>query len=195
MKMKKTKSTNTLVKTLVILIPIILIGYVLANQFLIFKEFNYFYDIGSKEDTNYLTPDYRITEKIIEENNYREATNGLVYFYVDPPRGFTDVKVRARIKDNFPENTIMSIGVRDQKEWHYNYNLVFDSKEDKTDDWIIVETTFNIEKNNITLINNGRLSLLFRTPHLANNETKDYTIPIDWINITIYKPSIFEKWK
>jgi hypothetical protein len=191
MKKKKIKSTNTIVKKLIILIPILIIGYILINQFVISKEFNYFYDIGSEEDTNYLTPDYRITDKIIEENTYREATDGLVYFWIDPPRGFTDVTVKARIKDNFPENTRMSIGVRDQEDWHYNYNLVYEESQD-IDDWIIIETNFNIEENNITLINNGRLSLLFNMHHLyaKNTETLNYTIPIDYINITVYKPGI-----
>jgi hypothetical protein len=196
MKKKRTKYTNTrakkITKVLVTLIPIIIISYILIYQYIIPKEFNYFYDIGSKKDINYLTTEDRVTDKIVKDANYREAIESLVYFGVDPPRGFTDVKVQARIKDNFPENTQLFIGVRDKEDWHYNYNVVFDSKEDRVSDWIIIETTFNAKENNITLINKGQLSLLINAPHLGKNETKNYTIPIDWINITVYKPGLLK---
>ena len=54
------------------------------------------------------------------------------------------------------------------------------------DNWIILETEFNIPKENLVLQNN-QLSLVFNIPHL-NSEFQNNTLPIDWINITVYKP-------
>jgi hypothetical protein len=54
-------------------------------------------------------------------------------------------------------------------------------------EWIITETTFNIED---LYLEDNKLSLVFHTPHLSKEEYKNYTIPIDYINITIYKPGL-----
>jgi hypothetical protein len=66
--------------------------------------------------------------------------------------------------------------------------IVTDYKQPIRDgEWIITETTFNIED---LYIKDNKLSLLFNTPHLSKEEYKNYTIPIDYINITIYKPGL-----
>ncbi|MCD4759904.1 hypothetical protein K8R33_03375 [archaeon] len=57
----------------------------------------------------------------------------------------------------------------------------------KEGEYIITETTFNIED---LYIKDNKLSLLFNIPHLGKEEYKNYTIPIDYINITVYKPAL-----
>jgi len=182
-----------LAKVVIVIIPILIVAYLITQQFLIPKEFTYFYDIGSEQDKNYLTPNYRITEILDDETTYRNLTSGLVYFYIVPPRGYEEVFVEAKIKDNFPDKQKMSIGIRDnQSYWHYKYHNVYNYTEETRGEWIIVSTTFTNE-DNMTLLKNGQLSLLFNTPHLSRNETSNYTIPIDWISIRVYKPGVFER--
>jgi len=187
------KYTNTLAKRIIILIPIIILVYILSINFLIPQEFNYFYDIGSEQDTDYLTPDYRITEKLTENGiTYREAIGHILYYEAELPMNSKEIKVEVKLKDNLPENAEIILGARDQQEWDYVKHYIQDDKNYLEDGWFIIETTFDIKEENI-YTNNKKISLILWMQHLANDETKDYTIPIDYINITIYKPSIFEK--
>ena len=84
------------------------------------------------------------------------------------------------------------MGARSQRDWSYVKHYVQDDKKYLENDWFTVETTFDVEEENLYPINK-KISLILWMQHLAKEEYKDYTIPIDWINITIYKPSIFEK--
>ena len=61
-------------------------------------------------------------------------------------------------------------------------------------DWLITETSFNIKEDEL-YINEGKLSMVFNAPHLENDQYANYTIPIDWINITVYKPGMIERIK
>jgi hypothetical protein len=182
--MKKQPNNIVSVKIIIILVPIIIILYLLNMNFLIGNEFNHYHDIGGVN--NYLVSEDRISEKY---DIQRDLIDGLVYFEVQPPIGYQKIKINVRIKDNFPENEEFLIGVRNKKEWGYNYHIVYTkTKEEKG--WMIVETIFDVNEDNINLINNGQLSFVLSTPHLAKEEYKNYTIPIDWINITIYKPGL-----
>ena len=60
-------------------------------------------------------------------------------------------------------------------------------------DWLISETEFNIKTDSL-FVKDNKLSLLFNLPHLSQESYQNYTIPIDWINITVHKPGLFEKW-
>ena len=88
-----------------------------------------------------------------------------------------------------PENYKIMIGARDKEIWHYKQNIIFYSKPPLKGEWIITETTFNIED---LYVEDNKLSLLLNIAHLDKEEYKDYTIPIDWIEITIYKPGLIK---
>jgi hypothetical protein len=190
----KTKSTNTRakkknqkkhIKKINYIIPIAILFLVFYQNFLISQEFNHFYDIGSQN--NYLSPDYRISEKIVEDTTYTNLTGHLVYFYVDIPNFSEEVKVQVRFKDNFPEGQKLELGARDQEDWHYTWHELYIPTQEEG--WITRETTFNIQEENLTL-NKNKLSLVLNSQHLGKEEYKNYTIPIDYINITVYKPAL-----
>ncbi len=56
--------------------------------------------------------------------------------------------------------------------------------------WITGEVSLNL---NQLYIKDNKLSMVFNTPHLAKEQYKNYTIPLDWINITVYKPGLYLK--
>ena len=182
--MNKQPKHITPVKIVVILIPIILFLFLVNMNFLFDQEFNHHYNIGGEQ--NYLSPDNRISEKY---DNQRDLIDSLVYFQVDVPRGSKELMVEVKFKSNFPEGGDLRIGARDQeKTWHYIWHTTY-TQEEEINDWQTITTTFNIKEENIKIIGN-KLSLVFNTPHLAQEEYKNYTIPIDYINITIYKPGL-----
>ena len=57
----------------------------------------------------------------------------------------------------------------------------------KNNSWIIGEISLSL---NQLYIKDNKLSMVLNTPHLAKEQYKNYTIPIDWINITVYKPGL-----
>ena len=89
----------------------------------------------------------------------------------------------------------MSIGASDNSTfWHYKWHPVYNQTDSNKNKWLIVETEFNIKQENLSIKNN-QLSVVFNIPYLNQNSTQysnfsDYTIPINWINITVYKPGI-----
>ena len=110
-----------ILKVIIVLVPLLIIGYLIFNNFIASQEFDYFYDIGSKGE-NYLAPATRVSEQV---EGYREMTGGLVYFDVPISRGSEKVEIRVRFKDNFPENEGMSLGAKDQEVWHYKYKSIY----------------------------------------------------------------------
>jgi hypothetical protein len=173
----------TPIKIIIILIPIIIVIYILNMNFLFSQEFNHYYDIGGEE--NYLSPSNRISEKY---DSQRNLTGNLVYFGIEVPRGSKEIKIETKFKSNFPEGESLKLGAKDQQEWHYNWHTIYTQKEENND-WEIITTTFNIEEENL-VIEKNQLSLIFWIEHLYGEEYKNYTIPIDYINITIYKPGL-----
>ncbi|MFH0906216.1 MAG: hypothetical protein V1824_02680 [archaeon] len=195
---KHIKST----KIIVIILAIGLIGYIFYENYIINQTFYYYYDIGSEQDAKkpYLTPAVRVSDIIEEEEvNYRKLTGGLVYFYVDIPRNSEIIYINAKIKDNFPYKKKMSLGASDDSEiWHYKWYNFYNQSDSNKNNWIDVNTYFNIQEENLSM-ENSRLSLIFNNPYLDQNKTEyiNYTnnfIPVDYIEITIYKPGIFEKY-
>jgi len=58
-------------------------------------------------------------------------------------------------------------------------------------DWRIATTSFNLED---LYIKDNKLSMIFNAPHLSQNKNKTnhMHIPIDWIDITVHKPSLLK---
>lgn len=89
---------------IIILIPLILIGFVVYSN-IIPQKFNYFYDIGSSND-NYLSPVARISDKINNTDiNYRNLKDQLVYFDIPIIKGTNGTNFEIKFKDNFPDNS------------------------------------------------------------------------------------------
>ena len=170
-------------KIMIIIIPVIIIIYLININFLLDQTFTQHYDIGNEK--NYLYPSSRISEKY---DNQRDLIDQLVYFEINIPKNPKTVTVQIKLKSNFPEGGDLRLGAADQEGWHYKWHKIYTQTENNND-WKIISTTFNIEEENLK-IRNGKLSFVFNTPHLAQEEYKNYTIPIDYINITIYKPGL-----
>ncbi len=113
-----------ILKIIALLIPLLIIGYLIYSNFIVSKQFNYFYDIGAQGE-QYLTPLTRVSAAVTENSTYRNLTSGLVYFDVPIPRGAEKVDIQIRFKDNFPEVKTMSLGAKDQEVWHYNYHSIY----------------------------------------------------------------------
>jgi hypothetical protein len=115
---KKDNGTVKFFKLLVLIIPVLIVGFIFYSNFLASHEFVYFYDIGSEQDVNrpFLTPLNRISEANLEES-YRNLTSQLVYFDVKFPRGSNDILIEARIFS--PVNESIRLGARDKQEWSY----------------------------------------------------------------------------
>jgi hypothetical protein len=60
--------------------------------------------------------------------------------------------------------------------------------QDAGDGWKISNTNIQLSRLYIT---DKKLNMLINIPHLANNATKSKYIPIDWINMTVFKPAKF----
>src|SRR3989344_5319348 len=133
---KKLKQPTIIViiKVLVVLIPLIIISYLLYTNFLASQEFTYYYDIGSKEDASksYLVPLNRVSEPINTDGiTYRNLTSQLVYFNVPIAKGSESIIVETKFQDNFPEKQKFMIGAKDQEDWHYSYNLIYNPTIEK----------------------------------------------------------------
>ena len=86
------------------------------------------------------------------------------------------------------------IPIRNDPRWLNNVDYLITDyiKPIEDNGWLIAETIFDIKKDNL-YVKDNKLNLAFNVPHLTNQEYSNYTVPIDWINITVYKPSIFNK--
>jgi len=186
-------NTDSLIKYSIILIPVILVGFIFYSNFIAAHEFNYVYDIGLGTET-YLSPADRVSESIIEGDlDYRNLTNGLVYFSIPISKGADNITIVTKFLDNFPKNGKLSLGADDNfTDWHYNSKIIF-SKSDSpetTGKWIILEANFSISEDNLA-VKDGKLSMYLNVPHLGANETNKMHIPIDWIEATVHKNGIF----
>ena len=117
-----------ILKIIVILIAVCIIIFILANNFLISKDFHYFYDLGDETDfrSSYLTPTGRISDVFVEGDiTYRNLISDLVYFNVNIPLGSSDIFTAIRFKENFSENYELNLGAKDQENWHYTYNKIY----------------------------------------------------------------------
>ncbi|MFH1289861.1 MAG: hypothetical protein ABIH92_00460 [Nanoarchaeota archaeon] len=189
---QEPKHVNVL-KVIIWLIPLVILGYLVISNFLVDQEFVHVYDIGIGEE-GYLTPAERISEVVVfDAGNYRELTGGLVYFDAPIPRGAERIYVEARIKDNLPEGAKISLGAKDQEEWHYLYNLLYDP-EFNLEGFDSVDGVYRINENlelldleelkeqeGIVIATNGNFEA-------AQREVEDY-IPIETVIDTALRGS------
>lgn len=117
-----------LLKLLIILIPLVIIAYLVTANFFLSHEFNYFYDIGTKE--SFLSPSDRVSLPSSDlesdlELNYRNLTSSLVYFNVPIEEGSENISISIKFKDNFPINSKLMLGAKDSEDWHYSYLTIY----------------------------------------------------------------------
>lgn len=55
--------------------------------------------------------------------------------------------------------------------------------------WMVAETEFNLEEDRL-FVKDNKLSFVFNIPHLSQEGYEENTIPIDWIEIKVYKPGV-----
>lgn len=189
MKTKKLK-TNKLV-LIIGLIPLVLILYLVSQNYIFSHEIEYLYDIGNGNE-NYLSPVDRISEPINTE--YRELQADLVYFDAEVPKNAESITVTTKLKNI--KNQKISLGAKDKEEWHYTYkpfeNYLIETQtitrngktyvsiSSDSNIWYVVDTIFNLEQDKL-FIKDNKLSLVYHVPKLV----KTNSIPIDWINIKI----------
>lgn len=185
---KKDKKGNSITKTkkIITFIAAGLILYVLLSQFVFSKDFNYFYEIDA--DERYLTP----LDRVVEASTYTNLTGSLVYFDVPIPRHSEKIVVQTRFGKNFPSVSSLSLGAKNKEEWSYYYQLLYDPKNTtvKDGEWVVSETEFDLKD---LYVKDGKLNMVFYTPHLNQEQYANYTIPVDWINITVHKPGVFSE--
>lgn len=123
-KTQVNKKRTRISKIIIAIIPLAMLFFLVYNNFLVSRDFNYLYDIGSEGD-KYLTPIARVSEPA-EDNgvSYRGLTEALVYFDAPVPLGSESLKIQVKFKDTLPDNWTMRLGARDQEVWHYNYHFI-----------------------------------------------------------------------
>lgn len=171
------------IKLIIFAIPLAIFAYLISVNFIIDQEFNYFYDIGSEEDSlkPYLTPANRTSEIT---DNYRNINNRLTYFTIPYTKGSDNVSVSVSFLTDL--NNSIKLGVKNNTGWNYTWtdfeNYVVQ------DDWVIAQGSFSL---NDSYPENNKLSLAFDIFELSKNPDNK-TFSIDWINITVHKPGA---WK
>ena len=95
-----------------------------------------------------------------------------------------------RIKKSFPEDPLVIGGIRDQENWHYISNELNFTEDSQG--WIITTQEIDLIETK-PYLSEGRASFMINIPHLAQEEYSNYSIPIDWIKIKVYKPGEFNR--
>ena len=184
----ETKHITT-IKIIIILIPAIITLFLINMNFLFDQEFNYHYNVGNK-DSEFLNPSERISQiKFEGETNYKELMGALVYFPINIPPNAEKIKVEIKFKDNFPEGGRLFLGAKSGEGWDYTADKIFEKNSQDQNKWIVKEINYDLKLQNLDLDTRDNFFVI-RTPHLGQEEYKNYTIPIDYINITIYKPGL-----
>ena len=166
----KTKSTNTRakkknhIKKINYLIPLAIFVLVLYQNFLVEQTFITNYNIGDEND--YLTPLKRVSEKY---DNQRDLIDQLVYFDVNIPTNSKTITIITRLKPSNVENEIISMGAKDQGDWHYKYNLIYNPKINLTNKKVNQEIT----ETNVIIATDQEITL---TPNYPNDYKETNTI-------------------
>ncbi len=128
---KKEDGLFKVVKIMVLIIPVLLIGYIVYSNFIASHEFSYFYDIGSEKDAKkpYLTPVERTSEADLNAS-LRNITSNLIYFDIPIPKGSDYLIIRAKVQN--PANPIISIGAKNKEEWSYFYKKTYNPLLEQT---------------------------------------------------------------
>ena len=97
-------------------------------------------------------------------------------------------------KDNYFEPFKQKVvSINKDPEWLENNvdYLIIDYETPRVEEgWIYSETEFNLDE--LYVNKDGKLSFVYNAPHLGRNETSEYAVPLDWINITVYKSGVFK---
>lgn len=136
---------------LILLIPVVILGYLIYVNFVPSQEFNYFYDVGSDLDTGkpYLSPLNRISDVFIADNiTFRNLTSQLVYFSVPIPRGSDSVDVQLRFSNNFPEASSLLLGGQNKLEWSYLSKAVYNPILNELSEYNYTESEHRIYRIN-----------------------------------------------
>lgn len=175
------------IKLMIFIIPLAIFGYLIAVNFIIDQEFNYFYDIGGEEDNSrpYLTPLNRTSEFYAEMGTtYREINNRLIYFNIPFTEGLEDLTLNMKFLTNL--NSSISLGIKNDTGWNYYWTPL--NIYPVEDNWFISGQAISLEN---VYIENDKLNMVLDIHKLSTrNETTIFYI--DWINITVHKPGV---WK
>lgn len=187
---KKDNGTVKFFKFLILLIPLIILGFIFYQNFVASQDFHYNYDVGGSIDAKkpYLTPLVRMSN-IDNITSSRNITSALVYFDVPIPARSNTINISITVLNTLPYNYTLKIGAKNGSEWNYSNQIVFqNTNKSLRGKWVTVNATFNM--SNLYLKNN-KLNVLITLPHFYNENFKNYTIPIDYINITVHKDGLF----
>lgn len=185
-KLVREEKKHPILIVLGIIIPILILGYLFYSNYVASHTFNYLYEIGT-ENEKYLSPANRISVPNLEEGS-RNMTSQLVYFSVPIARGSKTVAVQVRYFNVFPEKASFSLGAKNDINWSYDWKPFAIANKGQ---WEVETLYYNLNETNPE---KGQLSFVFNAPHLNPNvaySNLDKQVPIDWINITVYKPG----WK
>jgi hypothetical protein len=187
-------------KVIVVLLAFGLVGYIFAVNFLISQDFDYFYDIGGGKDVKnpYLYPSQRISPSFLEnQRDYRNLTGHLIYFDVPVPRGAETISFNILTKDPFPKNERFFLGIRKDSEGKYDYKEIFPNFEEEA--IFSLEGMISVIDFDLTsaYIAEGKLNTAFHLSYLEPGKTQTNMsyIQIDWINIAVHKPGLFERYE
>ena len=189
------------------LIPIFTLGYVgWLNLNPVGTTITHRIDVGA-DDTQgaaiIVGPFDRISSiTTVGDIGFREMLESGVYFQVEDAKlhDADEVHVRLRFYDAFPSDAKLILGARDKQEWSYSWIVLYDSSYEQLSDlpaivekdggWIIAEAIWNMED---LFVMDNKLSFCFHVPHLAPTHNPEKTIPIDWIEISLDIPPIWER--
>lgn len=172
-----------LIKGLLLIIPIIFLGFVVYSGFNHVSESNSFYDIGGIIDfkSPYLYPFERVSS-LKEGVGSRNITSSIVYF--DVPAAYSDgnVTVSISFRGHFPRNSSLLIGGKTSPiDYLTNAVYVPSLNYSNASEWKVASTEFNLGD---LFIENEVITFSVNIPHLAQSGSKYNIISIDWINIT-----------
>lgn len=176
---------NIYVKILLFLIPLSIFGYLFYANFFVDKNFNYFYDIGSQEDSAkpYLSPLNR-TSDVYESNGItlRDVNHQLIYLTIPFVKGSETLHVKAKLRIS-PNDRVL-LGVKKDIGWNYTWSQMDVSSNEGNE--VIFDSNVPFGS---AFEENGKLSISFNVPDLLKSQSRLYSI--DWINITVFKPRTF----
>lgn len=181
------------------IIPIMILTYILYMNILPFGDVtSYNIDIGNNDLNGSIIligPMDRISEpKEINNVTFRELENSLVYFnlksrYVDKEK----IVISITFLDNFPDEQIFRVGIRNNKSWNYTWRDIYVSHRQNIYErykWKIGNASWDLDKS---YIRDGILNFALDASHLYKKEFRNYTIPVDKIRIEIDTPPIWQR--
>jgi hypothetical protein len=114
------------------LIPVLALAYIGYVNLLPFgSTTTYFIDIGGNDtagDAQLIGPWDRVSDRRERDGtSFRELEKWGVYFELKSPKlgDASDISVRVRFKDNFPQEQRFILGARNKREWSYNWRDIY----------------------------------------------------------------------